>query len=165
MTLQDRTDYDRFREFAGKARAHVIEGMAKVYGGHARDDVRLSGEEEINEWRRPSSPAALKVLEQGGTLEDAERANAMHAEYLKGQQAAARQLGWDAKKLAEAGLDDDGIFRQCRAQAWEMTRANGKASITEQIAYQERMEAKVAAHRAKQQASAPAAPEMEYANG
>src|SRR5688572_1917545 len=97
------TRSDRFQEFAGEYFNRLVKGTAQLYGNKPADAVTLSADEELELWERPTSPAAQRALEMGGSLEDAQRANALWAHAMRGQQQIARQ------QLEQQGATPDQI--------------------------------------------------------
>lgn len=155
----DETRSQKFGKIGADYRQTRIEAMAKRYGGKASEAVALSPDEELAQYRKPTSMAAQIVLQRGGSIEEAEQANALEAQHLKQQQFMMRsqlqQSGATAdqmlKALTDAQLTDDLIFKQTRAMAWELAKANGKNDIVEETAYHEKMVKKLQEHRAASQ--------------
>lgn len=153
-------------ELFAKARQRLIEGVARELGGRASDAVKLPPDEELELYRRPTSQAAQEILARGGTLEDAEAANAQwYAGKKAAQQALSQQMQQQgaapeqiAKQLAQEGLTDAAIYRECRLHADDLAKQNGKNDPAEEIRYHEKMSQKVAAARMAGQGG------MTYAN-
>jgi hypothetical protein len=154
---EDETRSQKFGKVGADYRQRLIESMADRYGGKASEAVALSPDEELAQYRKPTSMAAQIVLQRGGSIEEAEQANALEAQHLKQQQFMMRsqlqQSGATAdqmlKALTDAQLTDDAIFRTTRAMAWELAKANGKNDIAEETRYHETMVKKLQEHRAK----------------
>jgi hypothetical protein len=147
--------HDTFSALFGETRKRLIKGVAAGLGGKAQDAVRLSPDDEVAEYSRPTSPAAQLVLRRGGSLDEAYRANAMWANQLKQEQATIKQAGQQAgqapeeiaAQLAQAGRTDDQILKECMAQAWELARANGQDDERTKVDYHERMLKRIAARQ------------------
>jgi hypothetical protein len=159
---EQQAPHDQFSKLFAQTRERLIKGVAVGLGGKARDAVGLSPDDEIAEYTRPTSPAALKALEMGAPIEEAYRANAMWANQLKTEQAQIRAQGQQAgmtpeqihAQLQQAELTDDQIFKACLGQAWELARANGKDDAKATAAYHERILQRIAARQQKQKQQA-----------
>lgn len=157
MTDTTSTRSQEFQEFSGKWFDRLVKGTAQVYGNRPADAVTLSPDEELRLWRRPTSPAAQKAYELGGTDEDAERANSLWAHAMRGQQQITRQQLQAAgaaeedihAALVQQGLTDELIFATCRRDAFNLGRQNSRNSPKHEVAYHKRLAEKDAAERAK----------------
>lgn len=147
------TDRNELNEHGARFRQALIENAAQAFGNKPSDAVRLSPDEEIEEWLRPTSPAALRTLELGGSPEEAEQANVMWAAYLKQQQAQAKAQGATSEQLQQAGLTDDLIFKQCRAQAYELARTNAHGNPKKMVEYHKNILKRIAERQQQPQMS------------
>jgi hypothetical protein len=143
---------------------NLVKTTAQVYGGKAVDAVKLSPDEELKLWLKPSSDAAVKVYElaarRGMPIEQADihaqQANSLWAHGMKGQQIQiiqqAQQAGATPEQindiLKHEGLTDDQIFATCRRDAYNLGKQNGKNDPAEEVAYHQRMAEKAAAQQA-----------------
>lgn len=156
--MPDENRQQNFNEFAGKYRARLIEGVAAAYGNKARDAETLSPQEELRLYRMPTSDAALRVFQMGGTLQDAERANAMMANEMKGRADQIRTAGLErgmssdeiAALLAEQQLTDEAIFAQTRKHAYRLGKQNGHNDAAQEVDYHGRMTKRLQEQRASE---------------
>lgn len=147
MSDIETTRSDRFKEFAGEWFEKLVQGTAQVYGGKASDAVKLSPDEELTRWLQPTSPAARRAYEIGGSDEDAEVANTFWAHGMMGEQAKIvaqmQQAGAMPNDIATAleqqGLTDDQIFAACRSVAHQLGKQNSQNSRRKEAAYHKRM--------------------------
>lgn len=154
----DTTSGDKFQKFAGEWFDRLVKGTAQMYGGKAMDAEKLSPDQELELWMKPTSPAALKALELGGTDADAEQANVLWAHAMRGQAKIIRQqmAGQGAlpeqihETLKSQGLTDEMIAAECRKHAYNLGKQNGHNDPKEEVAYHKRMAEKAAARRAAQ---------------
>ncbi len=150
------TTSDAFKQFSGEYFQRLVEGTAGVYGGKARDAVRLNPDEEIELWLKPTSRAAIKALEMGGTIDDARAANTLYAHALRGEQIEMkRQLqmaGATPDQILEAlsarGVTDDQIMQVTRREAYNLGKQNGQNSPKKIAEYHRKIAEKVAQRNA-----------------
>ena len=140
---------DQRAKLGAQYRQKFIEGMAAAYGNRPRDAQPISHDKELELWLRPTSPAAQRALQMGGTPEDAMTANRLWAQYMRQQADQMRQGGATADQIKQAGLSDEQIFQACRSDAYDLGLQNGHDDPVETVKYHEKM-AKRAAERAAQ---------------
>jgi len=137
-------------------RQRLIERMAAAVGNKASDAVKLSPSEELQRYMQPTSDAAKIALQKGGSLADAEHANALSAADMKMQQQAMtdqlKQQGANPdqifQQLQGANLTDAQIFAFHRKYADELAKTQSMSDPAKEVAYHEKMTEKVAAYRA-----------------
>ncbi len=140
-------------------RQRLIDRMVQAVGNRASDAVKLSPEEELQRWMLPTSDAAMIAFKNGGSLADAEQANALSAQDAKQQQAALttqlQQQGASPedvyKALKQGGLTDDQILQGHRKYAHALGKSNSGGKPSREVAYHQTMSEKAAALRAAQQ--------------
>ena len=150
------TRSEKFKEFSGQFYQRLVEGVAGVYGGKAANAVGLTPDQELERWLQPTSPAAVRARELGGSPEDAEAANRLWAHAMKGEQLKIREQMLQAgappaaieQALVQQGISDDAIFATCRKYAHELGRTNGHNKPKEIVAYHQKMAEKAMARRA-----------------
>jgi len=126
--MPDATRVEDFGRQGADFRQSLIKAMAQVYGGVSSNGKQISHERELEEWMKPTSPAAQQALQMGGTHEDAVRANQMFAAWMKSQ-----------------GATDEDIARTCRAGAYELGKTNSENDPEKEHKYHVKMSAKAMA--------------------
>jgi hypothetical protein len=137
-------------------RQRLIDQMAQSVGNKASDAVSLSHAEELQRYMQPTSDAAQIAIKNGGSLADAEHANAISAADMKLQQQALsmhlRQQGAPPDQvfaqLQQANLTDAQIYAYHLKYADELAKQASSNDPAKEAAYHARMTAKVAAYRA-----------------
>ena len=137
-------------------RQRMIDRMVTAVGGKASDAFKLSQSDELQRYMQPTSDAAQIVFQRGGSLAEAEHANALSAADMKMQQQALKdqmqQAGLSTddqfKQLQQANLTDEQIFAFHRKYADELAKTNSLSDPEKEAAYHQKMTEKVAAHRA-----------------
>lgn len=162
--MPDTSKRDDIVKQAAEAFSGAIEGAANVWGGHASDAAALSPDEELKLYRMPTSPAARRAFELGGSLQDAERANAMWAQSQQATANQIRQAGMArgatsdqiTQVLSQHNLTDEQIFAQARQHAATLAKQNGRNKPTAEVEYHERLAKRLHEQRSSEQASRPA---------
>ena len=129
--MPDATQIEKFGKQGANFREALIRGMAAAYGGVSSNGAKISHERELEEWMKPTSPAAQQAIKMGGTFEDAVAANQMFSSWMKSQ-----------------GASDEDIAKTCRAGAYELGKTNGQNDPEKEHEYHVRMSGKAMALQA-----------------
>jgi hypothetical protein len=123
------THGERVAQLGAAYKSALLENMARLMGGRPSHAAQVDAEHELDLWLQPTSPAAQQAIQMGGTLQDAQRANAM----------------W-AQEMRNAGATPEDIAQTTRRFAVERATAHGQGDPEKIVAYHEKM-AKKAAER------------------
>lgn len=156
MPTQQQTPIQVKSKAAIEFRQRMIDRMVQAVGGRASDAVKLSPSEELQRYMQPTSDAAAIAIKNGGSLADAEHANAISAADMKLQQQALtrhlRQTGATTdqifQQLQQANLTDAQIYTYHQKYADELAKTAGMNDPAKEADYHSKMVAKVAAYRA-----------------
>jgi hypothetical protein len=144
---EPRSRSEELGAIGARVRESLIKAMAQVHGDRPSDAQPLAHAEEVEQWRLPTSPAAVEAFKRGGTLEEATDANRMWAAGMKQQQEQMRASGASEDDIHSAGFSDEAIFKTCRQHAYERGKANGKNDPALEAKWHREMAKRVAAQR------------------